>query len=117
MKRQTQTFNDGAVNIYSVGNIADPGKMPKQGLSIKVPGLRYDERTVGLSRFWVAKQANAQVDLLIRTPQLRNVSTLDIAVPKDGEQYKIVQIQYPEDVEPPVMDLSLQRLGVAYDIK
>jgi hypothetical protein len=117
MKQQTPTFNDGIVSIYSLGNIADSGNMPKEGLTIKVPGLRYDERTVGLSRFWTAKQVSAEIDLLIRTPQLRNVSTLDIAISKDGEQYKIVQIQYPKDVEPPVMDLSLQRLGVAYDIK
>ena len=112
-----QTFNDGIVNIYSVSNIADPGKLPKDGLKVKSSGLRYEERTVGMGRFWTAKQANARIDLLIRTPQLRSVSTLDIAIPKDGNQYKIAQVQYPKDVEPPAMDLSLQRLEVAYDIK
>ena len=47
-----QTFNDGVANIYSVGNIACPGGMPKDGLKLKVAYLRYKERTVGMSRYW-----------------------------------------------------------------
>jgi hypothetical protein len=42
--------------------------------------------------------------------QIREVSTHDIAIPNDGKHYDIVQIQYPEDIEPPVMDLSLERI-------
>ena len=112
-----QTYNDGIVNIYSVSNIADPGNMPKDGLKIKASGLRYEERTVGMGRFYTAKQSNARIDLLIRAPQLRSVSTLDIAIPQDGKQYKIAQVQYPKDVKPPAMDLSLERLEADYDIK
>lgn len=115
-KIQNQTFNDGIANIYSVGNIAPPGGMPKDGLTIKAEGIRYKERTVGMSRYWAAMQTQARIDLVLRMPQLRSVSLHDVVTPIDGEQYRIVQIQYPEDVEPPVMDLSLQRLEVAYDI-
>lgn len=115
MQQKTQTFNDGVVNIYSVGNIAVPGNMPKDGLTIKVSLLRYEERTVGMGRFWTAKQAAVKIDQLVRTPQLRSVSTQDVAVLIDGEQYKIAQVQYPKDVEPPSMDLSLERLEVAYE--
>jgi len=116
MLLKTQTFNDGVANIYSVGNIAPPGGMPKDGLQLKVAYLRYKERTVGMSRYWAAMQTQARIDLVLRMPQLRNVSLHDVVIPVDGEQYRIVQIQYPEDVDPPVMDLSLQRLEVAYDI-
>lgn len=116
MKKQTQTFEDGVVSIYSVGNIAVAGNMPKEGLTLKVEKLRYDEKTVGMSRFWISKQAQIKIDLLIRTPQLREVSTQDVAIPKDGKQYKILQIQYPEGIFPPVMDLSLERLVQEYDI-
>ncbi len=115
MLPKTQTFNDGVANIYSVGNIAPPGGMPKDGLQLKVGCLRYKERTVGMSRYWAAMQTQARIDLVLRMPQLRNVLLHDVVIPTDGQQYKIVQIQYPEDVEPPVMDLSLQRLEVAYD--
>lgn len=111
-----QTFNDGVANIYSVGNIASPGNMPKDVLKLKVGPLRYKERTVGMSRFWTAIQTNAKIGRLLRMQRLDSVSTLDIAIPIDGKQYKIVQIQYPEDADPPVMDLSLERLDAVYDI-
>ena len=108
--KQPQTFNAGVVNIYTVGNTATPGSMPQEGLTLKVGPLRYKERTVGLNRFWAALQNQARVDLLLRVSQIREVSTHDIAIPNDGKHYDIVQIQYPEDIEPPVMDLSLERI-------
>lgn len=111
-----QTFNDGVANIYSVGNIACPGGMPKDGLQLKVAYLRYKERTVGMSRFWTAMQVNAKIGRLLRMPRVTDVSTQDVVILTDGEQYKIVQVQYPEDVYPPVMDLSLERIDAAYDI-
>ena len=111
-----QMYNDGVVNIFSVSNIAEPGNMPKDKLDIKVSNLRYEELTVGMGRFWTAKQTDVKVDLMLRAPQLRNVSTQDIAIPIDGKQYKIVQVQYPKDVEPPSMDLSLERLEAQYGI-
>lgn len=112
MKRQT--YNDGIVNIYTVGNIAQPGNMKKEGLTIKVGPLRYAERTVGMSRFWTAQQAQVKVDRLIRTPRIDKVSSQDVVVLPDG-QYRIKQVQYPEE-EKLSMDLSLERLEVAYEI-
>ena len=115
-KQKNQTFNDGVANIYSVGNIAPPGGMPKDGLTKKESNIRYKERTVGMSRFWTAMQVNAKIGRLLRMPRVTDVSTQDVVIPTDGEQYKIVQVQYPEDVYPPVMDLSLERIDAAYDI-
>jgi len=46
----------------------------------------------------------------------RNVSAQDIAIPNDGRQYKITFIQYPEDIDPPVMDLTLERIDNNYAI-
>lgn len=117
LQTQTQSFNDGVVNIYSVGNIAEPGNMPKDGLTLKVGSLHYEERTVGMSRFWTAMQAHAKVERMLRVPRMDYVSPQDIAIPIDGEQYKIIQIQYPKDVEPPSMDLSLERVDSDYEIK
>lgn len=114
MKQRTQPFKDGVVKIYALGDISEPGNMPKEGLTLKET-LRYDERTVGMSRFWTAMQAEAKIDSVLRVPQRRNVSAQDIAIPNDGEQYKIIQIQYPKDVELPVMDLSLERLEAHYE--
>lgn len=117
MDKKPQTFNNGVANIYTVGNIAEPGNMPKEGLTLKVGPLRYKERTVGMGRYWAAMQAQARVDMVLRVQRVRDVSTQDVAIPNDGKQYEIKQIQYPEDIVPPVMDLSLERIDAKYDIK
>ncbi|HBV85762.1 MAG TPA: hypothetical protein DEF42_03685 [Desulfosporosinus sp.] len=116
IKSKTQTFNDGILNIYSVGNIAQAGNKPKEGLTLKLGNLHYEERTVGMGRFWTAKQAKVKIDRLLRVPRFQNVSSQDIAIPNDGRQYEIKQVQYPPDVYPPAMDLSLERVEADYDI-
>ena len=90
----TQTYNDGICQICEVTNIAEPGEMPEDGLKEKVK-LRYEERTVGMHRFWTAMQAHARIDMLIRTPRIRSINNFDVVVLPDGEQYQIKQIQYP----------------------
>jgi hypothetical protein len=116
MKPKTQTYNDGIVKIYSVGNIAAPGNMPKDGLTLKISPLRYEERIVGMGRYWTAMQVQAQIDRIIRVPRIESISSQDVAIPIDGKQYQIKQVQYVPDIEPPSMDLSLERLEAAYDI-
>jgi hypothetical protein len=104
--QKTQTFNDGIVCIY---DLADDVLTLKRS-------LRYHERTVGLSRHYTAKQSQVKIAYVLRCPRLRDVSAQDIAIPNDGKQYRIEQIQYPEDIEPPVMDLTLSELLAVYDI-
>lgn len=113
--QKPQTFNDGLVKIYEVTNIAEPPLRPVEGLVIK-DSLRYKERTVGLSRTNIALQSGVTVAYVLRCQRKRSISTQDIAIPKDGKQYRITRIQYPEDIEPPVMDLELQEVVTAYDI-
>lgn len=109
-------FNDGMMTIYRVENRAAPGEKPKDALS-KQGTLRYQRRTVGIQRHYAAMNAGARVDLLLRVPYRRSVSTQDVAVPTlDGKQYRITLIQVPEDVNPPVMDLTLERLERDYDL-
>lgn len=109
-------FNDGMVTIYRVENRAAPGEKPKDAL-FKRGTLRYQRRTVGIQRHYAAMNAGARVDLLLRVPYRRSVSTQDVAVPTlDGKQYRITLIQVPEDVTPPVMDLTLERLERDYDL-
>jgi len=113
---QTQSFNDGIVNVYSVGNIATPGNMPKDGLTIRISNLRYEERIVGMSRYWTALQDQAKIEQLIRVPRINSVTVHDVAI-LNGQQCDIKQVQYIQDIEPPCMDLSLERLEVAYEVK
>lgn len=111
-----QNYNDGVVKIYSVGNIAKPGKKPVEALTLK-GALKYEERTIGMARFYAAMQNQVSIKYILRCPRVRSVSTQDVAIPNDGKQYRIVQIQYPKDVEPPSMDLTLEELSPVYDIR
>ena len=115
-KKHDQSFQDGIVMIYDVVNTAPPGGLPNNKLAAEPKkSLRYDEKTVGIQRFEAAMQNNAKIETLLRCPRARDVSTQDIAVPIDGKQYNIRQIQYPEDIHPPVMDLSLVRVEQVYE--
>ena len=102
---KTQTFNDGIIKIYKVTDTADNGKKPVEKLTLKNT-LRFHERTVGIARYYSAMQANKKVDRVIRCQRVPTISTLDRAE-IGGIYYDITQIQYPEDVEPPCMDLTL----------
>jgi len=109
-KPTNQAFSDGLVRIYAVTNAAEPGKKPVDRLTIK-HNLRYEQRTVGVTRYYAAMQANVQVQSVLRCPRRSDVSTQDVAVPIDGRQYRIVQVQYPPDVMPPCMDLTLEEVA------
>lgn len=115
MADKAQTFNDGLCAVYAVTNDAQPGNMPHRQLTLRTGPLRFSKRTVGMSRFWQGKQAGATIDMLIRVQRVPGISTHDIAVLHDGTQFSIEQIQEPEDVVPPAMDLSLQRVVVLMD--
>ena len=113
LKTKAQTFNDGVVEIYSVSNIGAPGRTPVEGLTLK-RCLRYNERTVGVTRYFAAMQNNARVDKLLRCQLQRDVSTQDVAIAGGETQYNIIQVQYPENVSPPVMDITLQEVTQKY---
>lgn len=115
LQSKAQTFNDGVVKIYEIGNTAFLGDMPKEGLILK-QSLRYKERTVGYNRYYAALQNNVKADLVIRCQRVNSVIADNVALLPDGKQYRIEQVQYPEDIEPAVMDLTLERLGEMYDI-
>lgn len=115
----TPILNDGIVKICAVSDISKPGARPKQGLKPKEEikeGLAYEERVVGMSRYWTAKQASATVDRLIRCYRAGQVTTHDIAILEGGEQYTIVQVQYPMNLSVPCMDLSLSRRKDKYEV-
>lgn len=106
-----QTFNDGVVRICKVDNVAPAGDMPKEGLH-EVEVLRYEERIVGMSRYWQAHQYEAKLDRLIRCHR-RDITTDHIAVIGDV-QFTIKQVQRLFVEGTHCMDLSLERMGRPY---
>ena len=114
MSRSIQSYPDGLVRLYTVENAAAPGDKPREQLALR-HSLRYEERTVGVTRHYAAMQANDRVDLVLRCQRVPT-SALDVAIPNDGKQYRITLIQHPAGVEPSSMDLTLRRLEMDYEL-
>ncbi len=109
-KKTIQTYPDGIVRIYAVENVAQPGKMPVEGQTLKET-LPFTQKTVGAMRYTQGVQVGYRIDNRLRTPRREGVTTLDVAVTHDGTSYHIRQVQYPEDVTPLSMDLALERMA------
>lgn len=111
----TQQYNSGVVKIYTVSDTASPGYKPVEGLSLKET-LRYEEIRLGLNRYYQGKQNQVEVAKVIRIPRRKTVSSQDVAIVEDGEQYHIDLIQTTTDVFPPSMDLTLVAVKQKYEV-
>lgn len=109
-KHKTEAFTDGIVTIYDNANGAAFGNIPRDNLILRYT-LRFRERIVGIKRYYAAMEEQIKVDRVIRCPRRDDTDALDAANIGD-KYYRIVQVQYPEDISPPVMDLSLERTGI-----
>jgi len=108
-------YNDGVVKLYTAENVAASGKMPVLHLTFLCQ-LWFDEMTVGITRYYTAKQANAEIETVLRCPRWRDISTQLVAQLADGKIYRIEQIQYPRDAVPASMDLALSRIEQRFEV-
>lgn len=104
-KAQFLSFNDGIAEIFDVKNNAESGNTPRESLSLKAK-LRFYENTVGMARFYEAKQAKVDIKRVITTPLIKTVTTQDVVI-INGREYKIAQKQERSDTRPPSMLLTL----------
>ena len=110
----TQPLTSGIVTIYSERNVAPPGYIPQVQLTEKVT-LRYEERSLGLQRYFNAQQNQVQVERVIRCPRYAGVTNQDVAETEDGTRYCIDMVQAVMGAYPPCMDLTLARYEQAPD--
>lgn len=113
-------FDSGLVKIYKTENNASAGKMYKEGLTL-FSSFLFDERTVGMTRYYAAKQSNSKIDRMIRIWQDRTVKAGYVCVITDGiddgAQYRIVSIQHTKDKDGlAVSDLTLEEVKEKYAI-
>ena len=104
----TQNFNEGEITIYRTEDRAQPGYYPQIELSKKVK-LRYEERSLGIQRYYAAAQNQIEVKRVVRVPQYPGVTNQDAAQTEDGTYYRIDLVQAVVDVYPPCMDLTLAK--------
>lgn len=105
----TQPFNDGLVTIFSVSDDAVlPGLQPVEKLTPKVK-LPYEERKLGIQRYYQAKQNQIAVERVLRVPKPSTaITSQDVAQTEDGKQYRIDLVQTVPGVFPPSLDLTLK---------
>lgn len=113
----TQSYNDGVVTIYSVTDGAQPGYQPAPVLVEKI-ALRYEERRMGLQRYYQAMQDQVKIERVLRTPRAGGVTSQDVAITEDGRRYRVYMVQAVTDVYPPSVDITLSIIdqGVAHDL-
>lgn len=105
--RISQSFNDGIVNIFTVEDMAEPGYQPKEKLTPLV-SLKYENRRVGIERYYSARQNQTEVQRVIRVPHSgMKITNRNKAITEDGAEYRIDLVQLVPDVYPPSDDLTL----------
>jgi hypothetical protein len=110
MKRtKIQTFNSGICSIYKIGN--------NDVLSLKIGGIRFDDRTVGSERFFKAADFQLKASKMIRIPFIDEPKANDIIVIGEN-QYNMIQVQSIYDTYPKCWQITLQEIKEAnrYDI-
>ena len=104
----SQMFNDGLVSVRSVTDAAQPGLKPVEQRTLKVT-LGFDERRVGVARFYESQQAQARIERVLRVPVSPvQIKMQDLATVSGSELvYRVEQVQSVPDVYPACLDLSL----------
>lgn len=97
-KATFETFNDGICSIREIDEDGNAGA--------EVERLRYQERTVGIKRYYEAMTNKVQIDRLIRV-QFRPWLTTEYLTVIDGQVYEMVQVQVVPDSWPKSNDISL----------
>ena len=111
----TQVFDDGIVTIYALTDAGAPGYRPVPQPSLKVT-LRYEEQRLGIQRYYQGRQNQVEIERVIRTPRAGHVSSQDIAVTEDGQQYRVDLVQSVDNVWPASQDLTLAKIEQQYDL-
>lgn len=113
-------LDSGILYLKRLSNSAEAGLMPVM-TETQIGVYCYAERVVGFSRFYEAKQADEQVDMIVRIPRIYAAKTGDrvrlspYACIAPENPYIVVQVQQVTDEETnlPATDLSLRAMAEA----
>lgn len=102
----SQTFNDGIVKIYEAADKSAPGRQPVPELTL-CEQLFYAELKLGITRYYAAKQDNAEIKRVIRVAARPTLHSGQIAVTENGERYRVDLVQLAAGIYPKSFDLTL----------
>lgn len=103
----TQAYNDGVVTIYTVTDEAPEGRAPQPAIT-RLITVAFQERKLGIRRYYEAKQNQIDVERVIRVPRPPvDITNQELAETSDGNAYRIDLVQAVPDVCPPSLDLTL----------
>lgn len=109
----------GVIQICDLVNTAENGAMPNEVLH-PVFAAYYEERYLGVTRYYAALGANARADILVRVWRTGEAKVGRYAVLSQSEndgQYRIIQVQnLLDDDGLKVTDITLESLGENYDL-
>ena len=107
-------MDSGIIEFYAITNTADRAKLPVRRALLKTKEW-YEARTVGFRRYYTAKQANVNIEIVARTWRLEGISTQDVA--KIGDNwFTIKQVQNGFDDDGlEITDFSLERTAERFD--
>lgn len=113
----TQPFNSGVLTVYDVTDGAKPGYQPKAVLQ-KRACLRFEERRLGIERYYAGKQNQIRVERVVRVPKIKDVHTQQVVVTNDDAKtpYRVELVQEAFDTYPPALDLTLVRFEQTFEV-
>ena len=108
-------LDSGELTVWRGANGSLPGEMPVLTYT-QIWGSYYQDRTVGVTRYYTAQQNGDRVDAVVRVMRTYEVSPAEDRVilqpytHQDGSAYRITQKQDVLDENGlPVTDLTLER--------
>lgn len=108
-------LDSGTLTVWRGMNSAPAGSMPVLKYA-QIWGSYYEDRTVGIQRYYTAMQHDSRVDAMVRVNRTYEVRPADDRVVlspfshQDGSAYRIIQLQQVLDDDGlPATDLTLER--------
>lgn len=108
-------LDSGELTVWRGENVSPPGGRPEMRYR-QVWGCCFQDRTVGVTRYYTAQQHGNRVDALVRIPRTYEISPAEDRVTlapydrRDSSAYRITQKQdVLDDDGLPATDLTLER--------
>ena len=88
--------DNGVLFVCRLENTSGEGLMPVEKLK-KINKYWFERRTIGISRSYLAKGVDEQVDMLVRIPNDNKIEIGMYALLGNGDQYRITMVNHGHD--------------------